>query len=66
LLLKASTLLLALNNLTKSSIFTLILSFYFCIFELFYNSDALFKKFDATDIDEASLDIKTIWANYLF
>lgn len=66
LLLRLSTFEFALNSFMRSSI--LYFSFYFSFARLnfFYIYTALFKKFDAIDIDEAYFEIKTICVNYDF
>lgn len=60
LLLNASTFVLALNNLTRSSILPLNFYFYLGKLQVFSISTALFKKLDATEIEEAYFETSSI------
>lgn len=66
LLLKVSILLFAFINFIKSSIFPLSFSLSFWRLVNFYTSAALFRKLDATEIEETSFAIRTIWVSYGF
>lgn len=64
LLLRVSILLFAFISFIKSSTFPRSLSFSFWMLHSFYISAALFRKFEATEIEETSFDIRTIWVSY--